>query len=61
MVETMNEQLILLRPAERPWRLDDHTREIGRRGVEEARAALRRGSAADGPHVTHRATRRTAA
>jgi hypothetical protein len=62
MVETMNEQLLLLRdplvgPAERPWQLDDHTREIGRRGVEEARAALRRGSDGD----TRPITRRTAA
>ncbi len=61
MVETMNEQLILLRPAEQPWRLDDHTREIGRRGVEEARAALRRGSADDGRRAPGQATRRTAA
>jgi len=59
----MNEQLLLLRPAERPWRLDPHTREIGREGVREARAALRRAAGAERPadrRVT-RLTRRTAA
>lgn len=37
----MQEQLVLVEPAERPWELDEHTREIGRRGVEQAREALR--------------------
>ncbi len=49
MVETMNEQLLLLRPDERPWRLDDHTRHVGREGVEQARAALRQVAAAKAP------------
>jgi hypothetical protein len=62
MVETMNEQLLLLRLSllgshEQPWRLDDHTREIGRRGIEEARAALRRVAADE----CRPAPRRTAA
>ena len=26
---------------ESDWRLDEHTRDLGRRGIEEARAALR--------------------
>ena len=45
----MNDQLVLLddnetRP-ERGWRLDEQTREIGRRGVAQARNALRRSTA----------------
>ncbi|MDP8938197.1 MAG: hypothetical protein M3O23_10810 [Actinomycetota bacterium] len=37
----MQNQLVLL-PSERtPWELDDRTREIGRRGLESARDALR--------------------
>jgi hypothetical protein len=55
----MHEQLLLLRSDERPWRLDPHTREVGRRGIEEARAALR---AATGDHSTDsRLARPTAA
>ncbi len=38
----MQEQLRLLQPDDRGWRLDEHTREIGRQGLQEARAALRR-------------------
>lgn len=34
-------QLALLEAEQAPWRLDPHTREIGRKGVAEARAALR--------------------
>jgi hypothetical protein len=35
-------QLRLLETAERPdWKLDDSTREVGRRGIAAARAALR--------------------
>ena len=37
----MERQLVLLEP-EDPWRLDEQTREIGRRGVAEAREALRK-------------------
>ncbi len=35
----MSQQLLLL-DEDTPWRLDPHTREIGRRGVADARAAL---------------------
>jgi hypothetical protein len=37
----MERQLVLLEP-ENPWRLDEQTKEIGRRGVAEAREALRK-------------------
>jgi hypothetical protein len=41
----MNDQLALLEEdagaAEPAWELDDHTREVGRRGVAAARHALR--------------------
>jgi hypothetical protein len=37
----MERQLHLLEPPEPDWHLDDSTREIGRRGVAEARQALR--------------------
>jgi hypothetical protein len=36
----MNTQLRLIEAAT-PWRLDERTREIGRAGVAQARAALR--------------------
>lgn len=42
MVETMNDQLRLLQPDEPPWRLDEHTRQVGRQGLRQARAALHR-------------------
>ena len=46
----MREQLVLIDDSTaRPWRLDERTRVIGRRGVEHARRALQRqpeGSAA---------------
>jgi hypothetical protein len=35
----MERQLTLIDP-QRTWRLDERTRQIGRRGVAEARAAL---------------------
>jgi hypothetical protein len=37
----MNDQLALLEDDERHWRLDERTREIGLRGVAQAREALR--------------------
>ena len=60
MVLTMNEQLLLLRPSihgseQPPWRLDDRTREIGRKGLQEARAALRRTAVAERDRGTRRA------
>jgi hypothetical protein len=36
----MAEQLILIEPDETRFRLDEHTREIGRRGVAEVRRIL---------------------
>ncbi|MGI9601928.1 MAG: hypothetical protein ACR2QE_08585 [Acidimicrobiales bacterium] len=36
----MSQQILLLDDDTTPWHLDDDTREIGRRGVAEARAAL---------------------
>jgi hypothetical protein len=44
MDETVSEQLRLL-PADRrrqDWSLDEHTRRLGRKGVAQARAILRR-------------------
>ena len=40
-------QLKLIDPADADWRLDDHTRELGRRGLARARAALRRARPVD--------------
>ncbi|HEX7276189.1 MAG TPA: hypothetical protein VF244_02350 [Acidimicrobiales bacterium] len=53
----MNEQLLLLRPDERPWRLDEHTRAVGRQGVQEARAALRQASPTPAPTALARRRR----
>ena len=36
----MSKQLTLIDDGERDWKLDAHTREVGRRGVAAARAAL---------------------
>jgi hypothetical protein len=37
----MADQLTLITPADRTdWRLDERTREVGRKGIEAARAAL---------------------
>ena len=36
----MATQLALLSDDDQDWRLDEHTREIGRRGVAEARRVL---------------------
>ncbi|MGI8776805.1 MAG: hypothetical protein ACR2LJ_05335 [Acidimicrobiales bacterium] len=41
----MEQQLTLVDTDERAWELDDHTREIGRRGLEQARRALQKASA----------------
>jgi hypothetical protein len=38
----MARQLALISPNEFDWRLDERTKELGRRGIAEARAALRR-------------------
>ena len=34
------DQLVLLEGAEKRWRIDSETREVGRRGLEQARRAL---------------------
>jgi hypothetical protein len=41
MIRSMSRQLVLLlEPPDDEWRLDEHTREAGRRGVAEARRVL---------------------
>jgi hypothetical protein len=37
---TMTDQLVLIDAREVDWRLDDYTKEVGRRGIAEARKAL---------------------
>jgi hypothetical protein len=41
-MEGRTERQLALLEVEPDWRLDDHTRQVGRRGVEQARQALRR-------------------
>jgi hypothetical protein len=48
-------QLALLEADEAPWRLDPHTREVGRRGVAEARQALRCARGGSGRPVSSQA------
>jgi hypothetical protein len=38
----MARQLKLMEVSEPEWKLDEHTREVGKQGVEQAREALRR-------------------
>lgn len=40
MILVMRRQLVLLEPDTSDWRLDETTKEIGRRGLAEARKAL---------------------
>ncbi len=40
MARTPSQQRLPLRLVADDWRLDEHTREVGRRGLAEARAAL---------------------
>jgi hypothetical protein len=42
----MARQLALINTTEIDWRLDERTKELGRRGISEARAALRRAASA---------------
>jgi hypothetical protein len=51
---TVEAQLVLIETDQSDWRLDEHTREIGLRGIETARAALReaRRAAADRNHAS---------
>ena len=37
----MTRQLVLIEDAKSDWRLDERTREVGRKGVAQAREALR--------------------
>jgi hypothetical protein len=43
----MERQLVLIEERDADYRLDERTREIGRRGIAAAREALRRAAAAD--------------
>jgi hypothetical protein len=45
----MADQLHLIEPNDPDWRLDDRTRETGRKGVEAARRALRDAASAAPP------------
>jgi hypothetical protein len=45
----MSKQLVLPVSTSPNWKIDPKTREIGRRGIAEARAALRRAGAGSGP------------
>ncbi len=36
----MASQLVLIEATDADWRFDDHTKEVGRRGLEQARQAL---------------------
>ncbi|QYG92047.1 hypothetical protein HC251_06075 [Iamia sp. SCSIO 61187] len=50
----MATQLDLLPPVDPDWRIDDETREVGRRGLAKARAALAEARArADRDHHHH--------
>jgi hypothetical protein len=60
----MGIQLVLIEDSEPEWRLDDHTVEIGRRGVAAARAAVAAAGhrEPDGPgHPGHHTATRHAA
>lgn len=45
----MTRQLVLIDESPRDWRMDERTREIGRRGVAAARAALAAHARPDAP------------
>jgi hypothetical protein len=40
MMRSVETQLVLIETEPSDWRLDEHTREVGRKGIESARAAL---------------------
>jgi len=50
----MERQLVLIEEGEVDYRLDDRTREIGRRGIAAARETLRKATETD--RATHRRT-----
>ena len=58
----MTTQLVLLDPVHGAWKLDRRTREIGKRGVAQAREALRRagGPTPSGPTDGRRADTKAA-
>jgi hypothetical protein len=49
----MARQLALINPTQFEWRLDERTKELGRRGISEARDILRRSTPPLAP-VGHR-------
>jgi hypothetical protein len=49
----MGIQLVLIEDSEPEWRLDDHTVEIGRRGVAAARAAVAAAARREPDSVEH--------
>lgn len=53
----MERQLVLIEERDADYRLDDRTREIGRRGIAAAREALRKAASAE----ADRSGRKTAA
>lgn len=53
----MQRQLPLLETGTADWRLDDRTREVGRRGLAEARMALRAAAQRDAQRLATRAGR----
>jgi len=54
--ELMARQLVLIEASDVDWRLDERTREIGREGIAQARAAL-----AEAIRRTHSVTSKVAA
>ena len=40
IVGSVETQLVLIETEPEGWRLDEHTREVGRQGIQAARAAL---------------------
>lgn len=56
----MELQLVLIEERSADYRLDDRTREIGRRGIAAAREALQKAAAADAARSV-RTARKTAA
>lgn len=45
ILRDMARQLALIEVKDRDWKLDDRTREVGRKGIAAAREALRQASA----------------
>ena len=52
----MERQLVLIEERGADYRLDERTREIGRRGIAAAREALRKSAPALPPSAHHRKT-----